>query len=203
MNRGELNEAIKMEMEVDPAIVNDTERYRYINRAVDDLASVAMFEKMVTLDAEENPVPLPDDFIAEVAVYRVSADSLVQLSPAHRYNSASGTPVEYFIMSNQMFLIPFSPCEIRLIYTYRPTGVSEIPGEEYDNSSPTLPEDWHPLIIPYAVALCHLKSGSVARYQQYLNEYTQRKMVKVAEYLKTYNARVRVPRPFPLDIPEV
>lgn len=204
MNRRELNEAIKLEMQIDPAIVNDLERYRFINRAVADLASTGLFEKMATpdLNATVNPVDLPSDFISEIGVYRVEGDKVVPLSPSPVYRSlVGGTPSEYFILNNQLYLIPFSPCTIRLLYSYRPAGVSETEDEAGDTSSPTLPEDWHTLIIPYAVAMCHLKSGSVARYQQYMNDYNERKSVKIMEYLKTYNSRVRVPKPVYLDYP--
>lgn len=203
MNRGELNAAIKLEMETDPALVSDQERYRYINMAVADLASLGLFEKDSTLDVTANPTALPSDFISLREIYWVNGTSLQPLFPVADIPSTStGTPAVYRIIANNLYLYPFATGQVRLIYSYRPQGIDETVGEAYDSSTPGIPEDWHSLIIPYAVAKCHLKSGSVARYQQYMQEYSTLKNMKVTEYARTFNSSYRTIKDYPLSIPE-
>lgn len=204
MNRGELNAQIRSEMEIDPAIVSDVERYRYINRAIDDLGGLGFFEKSADLAAAANPVALPADYISALAVYRVDGTNLVPLSPVSSLMSGTGLPVAYYILGGNMHLFPFEACTVRMVYAYRPAHVVETEGAEHDTSEPGLPLDWHSLIVPFAVALCHLKSGSIARYQQYLDAYQTMKTIKVSEYLQTYNTKRRVIKQAPMDyLPEV
>jgi len=194
MNRGELNAQIKLEMEIDPAIVSDAERYRYINRGIDDIASLGIFENVADLEASSNPVQLPDDYIALIDAFRVDGINLIKLTPVSSLRQGTGLPYGYLIVDKSMYLVPFQPCDIRLIYTHRPHYISEEEGVEHDASVPGLPEDWHPLLVTFAVALCHLKSGSIARYTQYLDAYQGRKAMKTMEYMRSYNTPVRTIR---------
>ena len=57
----ELRAAITEDMKLNPGLITDTERNRFINRALLDLSDMQLFEKEVTLDYTDGVITLPDD----------------------------------------------------------------------------------------------------------------------------------------------
>ena len=66
----ELRTAITEDMKLNPGLITDTERNRFINRALLDLSDMQLFEKEVTLGYTDGVITLPDDFMSVVYVLR-------------------------------------------------------------------------------------------------------------------------------------
>jgi len=186
VNRGEIKQAVRDEMQLDPGLISDAERNRFINYWLDDVASWGLLEKSITLPvlAGNNPITLPNNLIHLAEVIYEGRD----LVPTSMRVSGEGNPVAYALEGRQLHLLPLPSVagEVRLLYSYRPEHLTS------DVDIPEVPNDWMLLGVLYTVFRAHKKNGNTAASREYQQEYEMKKGEKVREMLQHYNSRVRV-----------
>lgn len=172
----ELNTAIKTEMQLDPGLISDAERKRFINDCILDLGGMSSFEKQVSLNFEDGLADLPEDFIDFIALYR--DDKLIL--PASTQYTTSGFISRY----PQIEVRPHATETLKLWYTYAPAEVVN------DTDVPDLPYGLDNAIIDYAVARAHRKNGNIGLYREYMSAYENKKFEFYQRLTRYENSRV-------------
>lgn len=174
----ELNDAIKTEMQLDPGLISDAERKRFINDCILDLGGASCFEKSITLSFENGFADLPDDFVDFIALYR--GDTLIH--PADTQHSMTGIISTY----PRLEVRPNTTEDLTLRYTYSPVVLVN------DTDQPDLPYGMDNAIIDYAVARAHRKNGNIGLYREYMSAYQDKKYDMVQRLTRLENSRVSV-----------
>jgi len=175
----ELNNAIKTEMQLDPGLISDVERKRFINDCIIDLGGMSCFEKTATLSLTDGVALLPEDFVDFIALYR--GDKVI--SPANTHHTTDGFIARY----PSIEVRPNATEELTLWYTYAPAAVTE------DSDIPDIPYGFDNAIIDYAVARAHRKNGNIGLYREYMSAYNDKKFELYQRLTRYENSRVTMP----------
>lgn len=188
MTLDELKTAIETEMQLDPGLISDSERERFINRAIEDLSRIPLWEKETSVDVTANTieVDLPQDFNNIIEVFW---DGL-PLRPVKRRRSPDqvhGKPIGFILKPNKIELYPVPSSDGKLFYVYQYKGLPLTnPSDE-----PNFHEDVGNLIIDYATAQAHRKNGNAFMYQQYMLSYQSERGILIDKLTREVNSRVR------------
>lgn len=172
----ELNDAIKTEMQLDPGLISDAERKRFINDCILDLGGASCFEKSITLSFENGFADLPDDFVDFIALYRND----ILIHPADTQHATVGVISTY----PQLEVRPHKDEDLTLRYTYAPAILVN------DTDSPDLPYGMDNAIIDYAVGRAHRKNGNIGLYREYMSAYQDKKYDMIQRLTRLENTRV-------------
>lgn len=172
----ELKNAVKTEMQLDPGLISDDERTRFINDCITDLGVQGGFEKRVDLVFTDGFASLPDDFVELIALYR--GDTI--LKPA----STDYATIGYIPCFPQIELRPRTSETLSLWYEYHPSALT------LDDQRPDIPYGYDNAIIDYAVARAHRKNGNIGLYREYMSAYEAKKYELYQHLTRLSNARV-------------
>lgn len=172
----ELNAAIKTEMQLDPGLISDAERKRFINDCIIDLGGMSSFEKQVTLSVVDGLADLPNDFVDFIALYR---DDKIILPATTQYTTSG-----FISRFPQIEVRPHATESLKLWYTYAPAEVVN------DTDTPDLPYGLDNAIIDYAVARAHRKNGNIGLYREYMAAYESKKFEFYQRLTRYENSRV-------------
>lgn len=185
MNRGQIKSAIQTEMQLDPGLVSDAERNRFLDYWLDDVGSWGVLERTstVTYSARAQEATLPETVIHLNQVILGNRE----LKLAYGAELGVGEPRFYSVSGNSLRLYPTPTENVRLTitYSYRPEYLTS------DSDVPEIPRDWIYLGVLYGVYRSHKKNGNVLMSREYNQEYEQKKAEKMREYLAKYNSTVR------------
>ena len=181
----ELRTAITEDMKLNPGLITDTERNRFINRALLDLSDMQLFEKEVTLGYTDGVITLPDDFMSVVYVLRFNG-AYLKVMPLDAPPATGGTPVGYIQKPATIELWPKPSGEgtVKMSYIYR------LPQLTSDEEQPDLPNGYDDLLVDFAVALCHRKNGNMGIYREYMGTYNLTKESLRTELTRKLNTRI-------------
>lgn len=182
---------VQTEMQLDPGLISDSERGRFINACIEDLSGLQEWEKEQTIavTAGTYEVNLPTDYMATATVLwndRPLRPIKRQAAPG----SVSGTPIGYIEKSgspNKLELYPKPEQAGSLFVVYRYKGVSLVNATDVPNFHIDVSE----LLIDFAVARAHRKNGNVTMFTQYMSYYEAKKGSLYDRLLKEYNSRIR------------
>lgn len=177
MTLSELIDSIKTEMQLDPGLISDTERKRFINDCIVDLGKLGGFEKTVELSVVNGDVELPDDLVDILAVYSHG----VILNPCS-YAQIGG--VGYVAMCDTITVFPNDTDTIKLLYSYTPQKLVNL------EDKPEIPNGYDGLIVDYAVAKANRKNGNIGIYREYMSAYEGKKYDLMSELTRRYNTRI-------------
>lgn len=178
----QLNEDIKTEMQLDPGLISDAERMRFINQAINDIGDLGLFEKEIDLPVEDGEAELPEDFLSPVCV-RWQDGRILRPVPFVSAQSHSHNPVGFSIVGNALRTYPLSTGTCKVLYNYRPQDVLN------DDDVPDIPSGWDRLLVDHAVALAHRKNGNIQLFREYMQYYEMRKTSLITELLRKQNSR--------------
>lgn len=188
MTFASINTAIQAEMQLDPGLVSDAERLRFINDGLSAIGSLQLLEKVVTTQASvQYPTP-PDDLLRIRALYRDNVP-LACVGTVHD-TALTGTPVAYILEGDNIRLYPIPDAEydLRWEYTYSPTAAASITSGAY----PDLPVGWDSLLVDYACYRAHRKNGNYLSSAQYKKDYDMSLATKVRERIGHLNSSQHV-----------
>lgn len=172
----ELNNAVRTEMQLDPGLVSDAERTRFINDCIADLGGLGCFEKRADLSLTDGLASIPDDFVDFISLHR--GDVLVP--PANIDNSTEGFIPRFPVIEVR----PHATETLTFTYAYMPAPVSN------DSDVPDLPYGMDVAIIDYAVARAHRKNGNIGLYREYMSAYESKKYDVLQRLTRVQNSRV-------------
>lgn len=174
----ELNTAIRTEMQLDPGLISDDERKRFINDCIMDLGGMSQFEKTVSLAFTDGFATVPDDFVDLIALYRDGK----QVLPADIQHTTEG----FIPCYPQIEVRPNTTETLSLWYTYAPAVLVN------DTDRPDIPGGFDNAIIDYAVARAHRKNGNIGLYREYMSAYESKKFELYQRLTRLENSRVNV-----------
>ncbi len=182
----DLDLAIKAEMQLDPGVVSATERLRFMNDCLDDLAGLGVLEKYVEglIVPKTGLLPLPDDFIGAISL--IWQDPWTELKPlsAGMLTMQGSNPYGYYLRDDSALIIPSFKGKIDMLYNYSPATLLNT------SDQPDIPNGKDGMIIDYGVYRGHRKNGNMTLANQYLLTYEKAKAKLVEEQLKKSNSRV-------------
>jgi len=177
MTLAELNTAIRTEMQLDPGLISDEERRRFINDCLSDLGGSSIFEKEVSLNFIDGVATLPDNFVDFIALFR--GDTLIR--PA---KTQSGTAEGFVPRYPQIEVRPNMTETLTLWYTYSPAMLVN------STDRPDIPYGLDNVIVDYAVARAHRKNGNIGLYREYMSAYENKKFEIYQRFTRLENSRV-------------
>lgn len=172
----ELNEAIKTEMQLDPGLISDDERKRFINEAIVDLGSLGCFEKEIDLKFINGQAELPEDYVEYLGLYR---DGKI-IPPASTDSAVKGVLLGYPVLT----LKPATDETLRLWYAYAPVKLNDL------TDRPDIPYGYDRALIDFSVGLAHRKNGNIGLYREYMSSYEDLKNTLYLRLNTLQNARV-------------
>lgn len=185
-------DAIDEEKQLDPGLISDEEKRRFIQDALDDLGDLGLFEDVYTFTGM-NPIDLSrdsfDNFTGFQSIVNVYYKGRVvnPVSPRDINIEQTGNdPQGYWLVGTKLFLWP-APTEnvtILVELNKRPVWPADL-GDEID-----LPMEWRRLLVLYGTHRCHKKNGNVFSANDYLNEYERLKGSLVNQAMQRRNSRV-------------
>lgn len=172
----ELSDAVKTEMQLDPGLISEVERRRFINDCISDLGGMSCFEKQASLTFTDGLATLPEDFVDFIALYR--ADK--QIRPATTAHTTEG----FISRFPQLEIRPHTTEALTLWYTYAPVALVN------DTDKADIPYGFDNAIIDYAVARAHRKNGNIGLYREYMSAYESKKFELYQRLTRLENSRV-------------
>jgi hypothetical protein len=188
MTFASINTAIQAEMQLDPGLVSDAERLRFVNDCLSQLGGLNLLEKAAVVDTIDQYPTLPADLVKLKEIY---ADDVPLTYLTSEYDQdTTGTPFGYVWEGSLLRLYPIATAsvELRLIYNYSPTAAASMTS----GAVPDLPEGWDMLLVDYACARAHRKNGNYLSYRQYKADYTEALAGKVREHVAKLNMKKKV-----------
>ena len=180
----ELQQAIATEMQLDPGLISDEERKRFINDCLADLGDMGLFEKEAVLTVTNGEAALPSDFVSLISVRWQDGRTLRPASLEEQIVGSGSKPVKFLLMPQKIRVIPAADGELMLYYGYRPAPL------EADTDVPDIPEGYDMLIVDYSVARAHRKNGNIGLWREYMSYYESGKLRLANELLRRINSRV-------------
>jgi len=187
MTFSELNTAITEEMQLDPGLVSDAERRRFINDFLNKVGNLQLLEKVYEeASVSTQYVDFPSDFSKLKRLYWYDGSVYTLLEPVQddaAFNS-SGKPVGYNIEGNQVRLYP-SPSSsgtLRWIYNYLPAEFTT----SNEGDTPDIPQAWDGTIVDYACYRSHRKNGNQVASLQYYRDFKE----SIGDCIRSYIARL-------------
>lgn len=174
-------------MQLDPGLVIDVERQRFINDFLDKAGNLQLLEKVLEeTGVSTQYVDYPSDFNKLKRLYWYDGANYQLLEPiADTSNfSSSGKPIGYNIEGNQVRLIP-SPSTsgtLRWVYAYIPAEYTGSNGGD----TPDLPKTWDGAIVDYCCYRSHRKNGNQVASMQYYRDFKE----SLADAIRSYTARL-------------
>ena len=181
---GELMSAIETEMQLDPGLISDEERSRFINDCLSDLGTLSLLEKSADVASVDGFVSLPTDLVEIIDVFW--EDILLRPLESNNMTGSSAKPIGYITYYDNIKLYP-TPNEdgnVKLIYSYRPSSLN------ITSDKPDIPEGWDYLLVDYAVGRAHRKNGNIGLYREYMGAYEEGKVKLMTELTKRQNSRI-------------
>lgn len=181
----QLRNAVIEDMRLNPGLIIDTERNRFINRGLLDLSDMQLFFKDATLDHTAGVVTLPDDFMSVLGVRRTDGVWLNSI-PDYYPPSVGDTPLGYIQKAStiELYPKPTSNGQIALCYIYRLAQLTS------DTEQPDVPNGYDDLLVDFAVALCHRKNGNMGIYREYMGTYNLSKESLRLELTRKLNTKI-------------
>jgi len=176
MTLAELNAAIKTEMQLDPGLISDDERKRFINDCITDLSGIGVFEKEIPLNFINGIATLPSDFIEFIVLFRNN----VLIKPAKTGRTTEGVIPRYPLIEVR----PSTTETLTLWYSYSLTKLVEL------IDRPDIPQGFDSAIVDYAVARAHRKNGNIGLYREYMSAYNNKKFELYQRLIRLENSRV-------------
>ena len=171
----QLNDAIKTEMQLDPGLISDEERKRFINDCLTDVGSAANFERQVPLYFSDGVAQLPSDFMEFIALIKDGR----RVKPALNGRS-NGFITRYPLIE----VFPKFDGILTLWYCYSPSHL------ELPTDTPDVPIGFDSAIVDYAVARAHRKNGNIGLYREYMAAYEDKKFAMYQRLTRLENSRV-------------
>lgn len=172
----EILDAIRVEMQLDPGLISDDERKRFVNESLIDLGTLGCFEKKVDLEFVNGRANLPSDYIDYVGLYRDG----VLIPPASTDSSQKGVVLSYPTLE-----VSGGETEtLQLWYGYAPSKL------ELLTDRPDIPYGYDRAVIDFAVALAHRKNGNIGLYREYMSSYSALKNDLYHRLTNIQNARI-------------
>ncbi len=187
----EINNAIKEEMRLDPGLVLDSERTRFINDCMDNIGALQLIELTVTQTLVVSQYPTSPTGLGKIRSLYWNDVKLAML-PSDKDVNSTGEPIGYILEADSVRLYPkpMAPGSLRWTYTGTPPYVTEaILTDETSSSEPALPVSWHSLLIEYACHRSHRKNGNILMANQYKKDYDSNMASKVRAYVSSLNSR--------------
>lgn len=181
----ELRTAITEDMKLNPGLITEGERDRFLNRALLDLSDMQLFEKEVSLAHVDGVIALPDDFMSLIYVKR--SDGVLLKSMPSGVPPAGGTGTIGYIQKAatlELYPLPTGEGTVLVSYIYRLEKIVEV------DDQPDLPNGYDDLLIDFAVALCHRKNGNMGIYREYMGTYNLGKDSLRLELTRRMNTRI-------------
>jgi len=176
MTLAELNAAIKTEMQLDPGLISDDERKRFINDCIVDLGGTSIFEKEIPINFVNGIATLPSDFIDFIALFRDN----IFIKPAKIGRTTEGVIPRYPLIEVR----PHATETLTLWYTYSPAKLINL------TDRPDIPQGFDNAIVDYAVARAHRKNGNIGLYREYMSAYENKKFELYQRLTRLENSRV-------------
>ncbi len=186
-DRGTLRSQVRAEI-VEPTagFWSDAEINTWLGEADEELVRLADIEvegAEITTSAGTASYTLATDF-RRMRQVRYSEDGGVTYSYLYPdtvecWTNTSGTPTHYFILAGKLYLspVPNVAGKLQYIYLKKATAMTADTGV---GSTPTIPSEYHSLLVRYAVGQCKRKADDPA-YVTYMRDYEAGKWAMVAE----------------------
>lgn len=180
-------DAIDQEKQLDPGLISDDEKRRFVQDCLDDLGDLGVFERVIETQVTSGPVDLSVidgqetgfDKIIEVYWNGRALDPVAPRSVDR--NQEAGLPTGYWLVGSQLYfyprLAPGVSGTLTVEMIYRPLTVTD------------LPREWRRLLVIYGTHRCHKKNGSTFSAREYLTEYETRKTSLYNKALQKRNQR--------------
>lgn len=177
-------------MQLDPGLVSDAERRRFINDCLNKLGNLQLLEKVYTQSSVSSQfVNLPSDFGKLKRLYWYDGSIyhlLVPVEDASSFNS-TGRPVGYNLEGSQLRLYPApsSSGTLRWVYAYNPAEYSTSNGGD----NPDIPKTWDGLLVDYACYRSHRKNGNQVASLQYYRDFKESLNDAIRSYIAYLNTK--------------
>lgn len=181
----ELRAAMVEDMRLNPGLITDTERDRFLNRALLDLSDMQLFDKDLSIAYTAGVITLPDDFMSVVGIKRTDGIWLKAM-PLDSPPSVGETPFGYVQKADtiELYPKPTGNGTVTLTYIYR------LPKLALAADQPAIPNGYDDLLIDFAVALCHRKNGNMGIYREYMGTYNMGKGSLQLELIRKLNTKI-------------
>lgn len=188
--RAEIEEAVSLEMQLDPGLISPAERRRFINDALMDLGSMGLFEKEVVLPVtEDGHINMPVDYVDLITLRSNTGNALRPLETRVDVNATSNSPIGFIMGFDKIRLYPRPSVgtTVTLLYSYRPMPL------ERNEDRPDIPEGFDRMLVDFVVGHCHRKNGNIGLYREYVAAYVDTKELLRHILTRRINARVSMP----------
>lgn len=188
MTFSEINTAIGEEMQLDPGLVSDEERRRYINDCLDKMGNLQLLEKVYEeAGVSTQYVDFPTDFNNLKRLYWYDGATYQLLKPVEDSSpfNSTGKPTGYNIEGTQIRLYPApsSAGTLRWVYSYIPAEFTTSNG----GSTPDLPISWDGCIVDYCCYRSHRKNGNQVASLQYYRDFKESLNDCIRSYISRLN----------------
>lgn len=187
MTLTELREAVRLEMQLDPGLISNAERTRFINAAIKDLSTIGLwYTDKLYEGVTGTSVTLPEGLDTIVDIYWNSR----RLRPVERKappGEVTGDPIGFIPVGSRLDLYPEPVAAGKLYLEYTYTGAELV----LDEDEPNFHINVDMLIINHAVALAHRKNGNVSMYREYMGYYEAKKQQLIDRLTREMNTKVR------------
>lgn len=181
----ELRAAMVEDMRLNPGLIVESERDRFLNRALLDLSDMQLFDKEVTIAHTAGVITLPDDFMSIVGLKRTDGVWLKAMpldSPPASGDTCFGYRQDAATIS--LYPTPSGNGTVSMTYIYR------LPALTAAGDQPAIPNGYDDLLIDFAVALCHRKNGNMGIYREYMGTYNMGKESLRLELTRKLNSKI-------------
>lgn len=181
----DLRAAIVEDMRLNPGLIVESERDRFLNRALLDLSDMQLFDKDVSIAHTAGVITLPDDFMSVVGVRR-SDGIWLKAMPLDAPPATGDTVFGYMQKAStiDLYPTPSSNGTVTMTYIYR------LPKLALATDQPDIPNGYDDLLIDFAVALCHRKNGNMGIYREYMGTYNMGKESLRLELIRKLNTKI-------------
>lgn len=201
MNRSEIKTTIKDSMQLDPGLVSNRERERYIRDTINDLSSLGVWEGAYEVTTATAPVTLPTTFSSLVEAYwngkrlrkmdkRKLDGTIPAGQPLYCWTAIDPADGVYKLftypqinMSGKV-KIDFSSKAIDI-----PTDSTGTGTDQNDLTTYGVPSEWHGIIADGATAMAHRKNGNYTAAKEYQTTYMTGKNTLYIAALERINSR--------------
>lgn len=187
----ELHTAIQEELQLDPGLISEAERRRFLNECLGQIGNLEHLFTSTTLSPSSGVVTIPSDLVKILWVFwdygntgqcRLSPMTM----PKYTYGEAE-KPTSYIYKGStiDLYPTPTGSADVTLYYSYRPAKLVD------SDDVPDIPEGYDQLLIDFAVSRCHLKNQNASMAREYMGYYKERKETLRDELLIQYNSILR------------
>jgi len=184
----EMKLAMIDDMKLNPGLITDTERTRFLNRALLDVSDLNLFEKEASLVALNGVITLPDDFMNLIYIKHPTTGRYLKAIRRPDTILSGDNAIAYVQDADSLQLIPSVLGNV----TYTVSYVYRLPALVLETDQPDLPNGYGDMLIDFAVALCHRKNGNMGIYREYMGMYNVGKFSLATELTRKLNTKVSV-----------